>query len=158
MDGRSGQHDRTIKTRRWRPLVAARAPPSPRERAEGSVSLDQGRDLPADSGGGLRHCQRQRCLALGEPALARIPKAGADQARQLPPAAIRMMVWNQASADAIRTAEALIKLEAREARLLGRASGRRRRVLIALWCWRSRLAFRAARPASCGRHRVLLAP
>ena len=33
---------------------------------------------------------------------------------------IRMMVWNQASADAIRTAEALIKLEAREARLLGR--------------------------------------
>jgi len=30
-----------------------------------------------------------------------------------------MMVWNQASADPIRAAEALIKLEAREARLLG---------------------------------------
>ena len=29
-----------------------------------------------------------------------------------------MMVWNQASADPIRAAEALIKLEAREARLL----------------------------------------
>jgi hypothetical protein len=29
------------------------------------------------------------------------------------------MVWNQASADPIRAAEALIKLEAREARLLG---------------------------------------
>jgi hypothetical protein len=30
-----------------------------------------------------------------------------------------MMIWNQASADPIRAAEALIKLEAREARLLG---------------------------------------
>jgi hypothetical protein len=55
-------------------------------------------------------------------ALARIPKAEADQARQAQLArlqAIRMMVWNQASADPIRAAEALIKLEAREARLLG---------------------------------------
>jgi hypothetical protein len=30
-----------------------------------------------------------------------------------------MLFWNQASADPIRAAEALIKLEAREARLLG---------------------------------------
>jgi hypothetical protein len=30
------------------------------------------RDLPADSGGWLRHCHRQRCLALGWPG------AGAD--------------------------------------------------------------------------------
>ncbi len=30
-----------------------------------------------------------------------------------------MLLWNQASADPIRAAEALIKLEAREARLLG---------------------------------------
>jgi hypothetical protein len=55
-------------------------------------------------------------------ALARIPKAEAGQARQAQLArlqAIRMMVWNQASADPIRAAEALIKLEAREARLLG---------------------------------------
>jgi hypothetical protein len=54
-------------------------------------------------------------------ALARIPKAEADQARQAQlarPQAIRMIVWNQASADPIRAAEALIKLEAREARLL----------------------------------------
>ena len=46
-------------------------------------------------------------------ALARIPKAEADQAREAQPArlqAIRMMVWNQASADPIRAAEALIKL------------------------------------------------
>ena len=54
-------------------------------------------------------------------ALARIPKAETDQARQAQLArlqAIRMMIWNQASADPIRAAEALIKLEAREARLL----------------------------------------
>jgi hypothetical protein len=30
-----------------------------------------------------------------------------------------MLLWNQASSDPIRAAEALIKLEAREARLLG---------------------------------------
>ena len=30
-----------------------------------------------------------------------------------------MLLWNQVSADPIRAAEALIKLEAREARLLG---------------------------------------
>jgi hypothetical protein len=46
-------------------LVAARATPSPRERAEGSVSMDQGCDFPADSGSGLRHCNRQRRLAFG---------------------------------------------------------------------------------------------
>jgi hypothetical protein len=41
-------------------------------------------------------------------ALARIPQAEADQARQAQLArlqAIRMMVWNQASADPIRAAE-----------------------------------------------------
>jgi hypothetical protein len=55
-------------------------------------------------------------------ALARIPKAEADQARQAQLArlqAVRMLLWNQVSADPIRAAEALIKLEAREARLLG---------------------------------------
>ena len=30
-----------------------------------------------------------------------------------------MLLWNQASSDPVRAAEALIKLEAREARLLG---------------------------------------
>src|SRR3984893_17315688 len=55
-------------------------------------------------------------------ALARIPKAEADQARQAQLArlqAVRMLRWSQVSADPIRAAEALIKLEAREARLLG---------------------------------------
>jgi hypothetical protein len=55
-------------------------------------------------------------------ALVRIPKAEADQARQAQLArlqTIRMLLWNHASADPIRAAEALIKLEAREARLLG---------------------------------------
>ena len=55
-------------------------------------------------------------------ALARIPKQEADQAREAQRArlqAVRMLLWNQASADPIRAAEALIKLEAREARLLG---------------------------------------
>jgi hypothetical protein len=55
-------------------------------------------------------------------ALARIPKQEADQAREAQLArlqAVRMLLWNQASADPIRAAEALIKLEAREARLLG---------------------------------------
>jgi hypothetical protein len=55
-------------------------------------------------------------------ALARIPRQEADQAREAQLArlqAVRMLLWNQASADPIRAAEALIKLEAREARLLG---------------------------------------
>jgi hypothetical protein len=55
-------------------------------------------------------------------ALARIPKQEADQAREAQLArlqAIRMLLWNQVSVDPIRAAEALIKLEAREARLLG---------------------------------------
>src|ERR1700682_1029106 len=55
-------------------------------------------------------------------ALARVPKQEADQAREAQLArlqAVRMLLWNQASADPIRAAEALIKLEAREARLLG---------------------------------------
>ena len=55
-------------------------------------------------------------------ALARIPKQEADQAREAQGArlqAVRMLLWNQASADPIRAAEALIKLEAREARLRG---------------------------------------
>jgi hypothetical protein len=51
-----------------------------------------------------------------------IPKHEADQAREAQLVrlqAVRMLLWNQASADPIRAAEALIKLEAREARLLG---------------------------------------
>jgi hypothetical protein len=55
-------------------------------------------------------------------ALARIPKAEADQARQAQLArlqALRMLVWNHSASDPIRAAEALIKIEAREARLLG---------------------------------------
>jgi hypothetical protein len=55
-------------------------------------------------------------------ALARIPKQEADQAREAQVArlqTIRMHLWNHASADPIRAAEAPIKLEAREARLLG---------------------------------------
>src|SRR5207245_6849805 len=55
-------------------------------------------------------------------ALARIPKQEADQAREAQGArlqAVRMLLWNQASVDPIRAAEALIKLEAREARLRG---------------------------------------
>src|SRR5216683_1119707 len=55
-------------------------------------------------------------------ALAQIPKQEADQAREPQLArlqAVRMLLWNQASVDPIRAAEALIKLEAREARLRG---------------------------------------
>jgi len=55
-------------------------------------------------------------------ALARIPKKEADQAREAQLArlqALRLLLWNQAGADPIKAAEALIKLEAREARLLG---------------------------------------
>jgi hypothetical protein len=55
-------------------------------------------------------------------ALARIPKQEADQARQAQLARlqeIRLALWNHAASDPIRAAEALIKLEAREARLLG---------------------------------------
>jgi hypothetical protein len=51
-------------------------------------------------------------------ALARIPKAEADQARQAQLArlqAVRMLLWNQVSADPIRAAEALIKLQCRGA-------------------------------------------
>jgi hypothetical protein len=55
-------------------------------------------------------------------ALARIPKENADQAREAQLArlqALRLLLWNHAGADTIRAAEALIKLEARETRLLG---------------------------------------
>jgi hypothetical protein len=55
-------------------------------------------------------------------ALAKIPKQEADQAREAQLVrlqAVRMLLWNQASADPIGAAEALVKLEAREARLLG---------------------------------------
>jgi hypothetical protein len=51
VDGRSGQHDTTIKTRRWRPLVPARATPSPGERARPNFAtqirqgLNQGVDV-----------------------------------------------------------------------------------------------------------------
>ena len=43
---------------------------------ECAVSLDQGRDLPADSGGWLRHCNRQRCLARGASGAGPDPQAG----------------------------------------------------------------------------------
>jgi len=49
-------------------------------------------------------------------------KQEADQAREAQVTrlqALRMLLWNQASADPIRAAEALIKIEAREVRLLG---------------------------------------
>jgi hypothetical protein len=55
-------------------------------------------------------------------ALARIPKEDADQAREAQLArlqALRLLLWNHAGTDPIKAAEALIKLEAREARLLG---------------------------------------
>jgi hypothetical protein len=55
-------------------------------------------------------------------ALARIPKQEADQARKGQLArlqTVRMLLWNHAGADPIKAAEVLIKLEAREARLLG---------------------------------------
>ena len=111
-----------IKTR-WRPpLVAARAAASPGERAEGAISLDQGRDLRADRGGWLWHCHRQRSVARGAPGAGADSQGGRRSGRQAQLArlqAIRMMLWNQASADPIKAAEALIKLEAREARLLG---------------------------------------
>jgi hypothetical protein len=54
-------------------------------------------------------------------ALARIPKEDADQAREAQLArlqALRLLLWNHAGTDPIKAAEALIKLEAREARLL----------------------------------------
>src|SRR5713101_1462137 len=47
------------------------------------------------------------CRSVGRP-LARIPKQEADQAREPQRArlqAVRMLLWNQASADPIRTAE-----------------------------------------------------
>src|ERR1700732_4639904 len=56
------------------------------------------------------------------PGPARIPKQEADQAREAQRArlqAVRMLLWNHAGTDPVRAAEALIKLEAREARLLG---------------------------------------
>src|ERR1700674_5728094 len=55
-------------------------------------------------------------------ALVRIPKKEADQAREAQLArlqALRLLLWNHAASDPIKAAEALIKLEAREARLLG---------------------------------------
>ena len=55
-------------------------------------------------------------------ALAQIPKQEADEAREAQRArlqAVRMLLWNHAGTDPIKAAEALIKLEAREARLLG---------------------------------------
>src|SRR5258708_33212884 len=55
-------------------------------------------------------------------ALARIPKQEADQAREAQLArlqAVRMLLWNHAGTDPFKAAEALIKIEARDARLLG---------------------------------------
>jgi hypothetical protein len=54
--------------------------------------------------------------------LARIPKQEADQAREAQLArlqAVRMLLWNHAGTDPFKAAEALIKIEAREARLRG---------------------------------------
>ena len=55
-------------------------------------------------------------------ALAQIPKQEADQAREAQRArlqAVRMLLWNHAGTDPFKAAEALIKIEAREARLRG---------------------------------------
>ena len=55
-------------------------------------------------------------------ALVRIPKKEADEAREAQLArlqALRLLLWNHAGSDPIKAAEALIRLEAREARLLG---------------------------------------
>src|ERR1700736_3690065 len=60
--------------------------------------------------------------SLPRSAHVRIPKQEADQAREGQLArlqAVRMLLWNHAGADPIKAAEVLIKLEAREARLLG---------------------------------------
>src|ERR1700736_3284932 len=60
--------------------------------------------------------------SLPRSAHVRIPKQEADQAREGQLArlqAVRMLLWNHAAADPIKAAEVLIKLEAREARLLG---------------------------------------
>ena len=67
----------------------------------------------ATASGAWRACRR---------ALARIPKEEADEARAAQLArlqALRLMLWNHSAGDPVRAAEALIKLEAREARLLG---------------------------------------
>ena len=79
-------------------------------------------DLRTGRGGWLWYCDRQRSVARCAPGLARIPKEDADQAREAQLArlqALRLLFWNHAGADPIKAAEALIKLEAREARLLG---------------------------------------
>lgn len=55
-------------------------------------------------------------------ALRDIPRATAEDARQAQLARLqelRLLLWNEARKDPIRAAEALIRLEAREARLLG---------------------------------------
>src|ERR1700724_2678803 len=55
-------------------------------------------------------------------ALARIPKQEVYQAREAQLArlqAVRMLLWNHAGTDPFKAAEALIKIEAREARLRG---------------------------------------
>jgi hypothetical protein len=38
--------------------------------------MDQGCDFPVNSGGGFRHCNRQRCLVRGEPGASADPQAG----------------------------------------------------------------------------------
>ncbi|MGD0075369.1 MAG: hypothetical protein ABSD31_13675 [Candidatus Binataceae bacterium] len=63
--------------------------------------------------GAWRACRR---------ALARIPKEEADQARTAQLArlqSIRLHLWNNSAADPIRAAEALIRLDTRESKLLG---------------------------------------
>ena len=118
---------RTIKTRRRRPFVPARATPSPGERAEGAVSWIKGATFQQIAAAGFGIASASGAWRTVRRALARIPKQEADQAREAQLVrlqAVRMLLWNQASADPIRAAEALIKLEAREARLLVAAGGR----------------------------------
>jgi hypothetical protein len=104
------------------PLVPARATPGPRERAEGTVLWIKGATFQQIAAAGFGIATASGAWRAVHRALAQIPKQEADQAREAQLVrlqALRMLLWNQASADPIRAAEALIKLEAGEARLLG---------------------------------------
>ena len=105
-----------------RSVVPARATPS-RENEQKALSLwIKGATFQQIAAAGFGIATASGAWRSVGRALARIPKQEADQAREAQRArlqAVRMLLWNQASADPIRAAEALIKLEAREARLLG---------------------------------------
>ena len=84
--------------------------------------MAQGGDIRTGRGGWLWHCDRQRSVARCAPGACADSQGDADQAREAQLArlqALRLLLWNHAGADPIKAAEALIKLEAREARLLG---------------------------------------